>query len=417
MTPGRGSPWGFLFRRAVFLILDLALVLPLTVLATVSRFFPRSIDVGLGPTPIINAPYHKQALLEFGYSAETFVDSVWHITSDFDYRGDLLLPGPLAVFRPYWLFIRSLFRYRCIYTYFSGGALRTTTLLCWGEAVLLQLADIRTVIMPFGSDVHDLTLCPNRAFVHRMAQSYPTHRFLRGRIRRSIAVWSYFADHIIAGCDWVDYLHYWDTLMVSHFAIATDQWQPLPPVANDSTRPLCIVHAPNHRAIKGTDHLIRAVNDLKAEGVAIELTLMEGRPNHEVRHLIAGADLVVDQLVIGWYAMFAIEAMAMGKPVICHLRADLLRLYRTEGLLQPHEPPLIDADPATIMQVLREISEDRSRLAAVAQAGPTYVERRHSLRAIGAVFERINRSMGLAPDPTRPFKPEKSERPTNWTSS
>ena len=44
--------------------------------------------------------------------------------------------------------------------------------------------------------------------------------------------------------------------------------------------------------------------------------------NEEVIKLIQRADLVIDQLVIGWYAMFAIEAMSLGKPVICNLRSD-----------------------------------------------------------------------------------------------
>jgi len=396
MSVQRGTPWGFLFRRGVFLILDLLLLLPLILLAAVSRFFPRPIDVGLGPTPIINAPRHKEALLAAGYTAETFVDSVWLITDAFDFRADLRLPGVLGVLRPYTLFVRSLFRYRCIYTYFSGGSLRTTSLLYWAEALLLQLAGIKTVIMPFGSDVQDLTLSPNRIFVARMARDYPTHRFLRTRIRRSVAAWSFFADHIIAGADWVDYLPYWDTLMVSHFAIDTTQWTARPSGAAGG-RELRIAHAPNHRAIKGTEALIRAVEELKAEGVPVELTLMEGRPNHEIRQLIADADLVVDQLIVGWYAMFAIEAMAMGKPVICYLREDLRRLYLTEGLLGENEPPLINADLLSIKETLRGLARDRGRLAEIGRAGRDYVERRHSIRAIGAVFDRINRSLGLAP--------------------
>ena len=36
----------------------------------------------------------------------------------------------------------------------------------------------------------------------------------------------------------------------------------------------------------------------------------------------AAADLVVDQLNVGWYGLFSIEAMALGKPCIVRLDAD-----------------------------------------------------------------------------------------------
>ena len=50
----------------------------------------KKIDIGLGPEPMINNVYHKKALQIYGYTAETFVDSIYFITSEFDYRGDLL---------------------------------------------------------------------------------------------------------------------------------------------------------------------------------------------------------------------------------------------------------------------------------------------------------------------------------------
>ena len=31
--------------------------------------------------------------------------------------------------------------------------------------------------------------------------------------------WTTHSDHVISGCDWVDYMHHWDTLMSAHFSI------------------------------------------------------------------------------------------------------------------------------------------------------------------------------------------------------
>jgi len=54
-------------------------------------------------------------------------------------------------------------------------------------------------------------------------------------------------------------------------------------------------------------------------GAPIELDLIEGVPNREARLRYAAADVIVDQLKIGWYGMFAIESMALAKPVVVHL--------------------------------------------------------------------------------------------------
>ena len=43
-------------------------------------------------------------------------------------------------------------------------------------------------------------------------------------------------------------------------------------------------------------------------------------PHAEAMKLYAQADLVIDQLLAGWYGGFAVETMAMGKPVVCYIR-------------------------------------------------------------------------------------------------
>ena len=86
-----------------------------------------------------------------------------------------------------------------------------------------------------------------------------------------------------------------------------------------------ILHAPNHRNIKGSQFVIDAVTKLQKEGEEIELKLLEKVSNGKVLEEIERADLVIDQLVIGWYAMFTLESLSLGTPVICYLRKRLNR--------------------------------------------------------------------------------------------
>ncbi len=377
-------------------------------IAILSRLVPRPIDIGLGPMPMINNIYHKKALVQQGYSVETFVDDLYFITDEFDRK---FLPTSRIMRRllreTNFLFLFAIFRYRCLYVYFTGGPLYATALLWRFEPQLYRLAGVRTVIMPYGGDVQDLLRTPNLVFRHVMAKDYPLQRHTRNTIAKKIDIWSSHANHVISGCDWVDYMHFWHTLMVAHFSIDTQRWQPTnktslsTPV--DSVRPFRVLHAPNHKAIKGTDFFIRAVEELRVEGEEIELVLVQKLPNDEIRRLIDTVDVVVDQLIIGWYAMFAIEAMAMGKPVLCYLRDDLERLYVDAGLLEENEIPLINCSPRTVKETLRKLMHDPEGLKETGRRGPDYVKRHHSVESVGEVFAQINKSIGLFPKGSQDF--------------
>ena len=112
--------------------------------------------------------------------------------------------------------------------------------------------------------------------------------------------------------------------------------------------------------------------------------------------LIQGADAVVDQLVLGWYAMFAIEGMACGKPVVCHIRPQYRDLYVAEGLLEDCELPLINSSIFTIKETLRNLSSlTRRELNDIGRRSRSFVEKHHSLDAVGLVFDGINRQLGI----------------------
>jgi len=374
-----------LLIRAVF---DFLIAPFLVLFAIVARFVPSSVDIGLGPSPIINSTNHKKALVQQGYKVEIFVDSLWYYTKDFDIAPKLLMHGPLRVLIPYVLAVWVFFRYRSLYTYFDGGPLHTTAWLYRLEPFLLKLAGVRTVIMAFGADVHVLTRSPDRYLVHAYGRDYPEHRFLHRRIARKIDLWTAWADHIIAGCDWIYYLPYWDTLALSHFAVDTDLITPAETSSrNDGV--LRLLHAPNHRFLKGTEFVLRAVEDLAREGFAIELKLLEKATGEEVLEAIAEADLVIDQLIIGWYAMFAIESMAIAKPCICYINPDLEKLFVRAGQLESGELPLISATPESLKETLRNFAIDRSSLREYGIAGRTFVENHHSLASIGDMFHAI----------------------------
>ena len=147
--------------------------------------------------------------------------------------------------------------------------------------------------------------------------------------------------------------------------------QPAPP--SDRARPL-IVHAPSSRRRKGTDHVIAAVAGLDAD-----LELVEGLHHDEAFERYRAADIVVDQLNAGWYGLFAIEAMALGKPVVTFLHDEAVR--RTEEAFGTRVP-IVSATAETLREALRPLVADAARRRELGAASRAYVERVHDLERV-----------------------------------
>jgi len=383
----------------IFSIIDFLIFFPILSLTIFSRFSKKDYDVGLGPEPLINNIYHKKALEKFGYRAQTFVSDVYHITNDFDIRSDLIFRFPFSFLKPYFLYIRAIFTYKCLYFYFHGGPLQRTSLLSKIEPRLYKLAKIKIVVMPYGSDIQDMARCPNPLFKNALSKDYPNIRHNREKISKRIDLWTKNADHIISGADWIDYLYHWDTLMLGHFSIDlneikrsahSERW-------NENNQTFKILHAPNHPNIKGTPFLLKAINELKEEGYPIELRLLQGKSNKEILKAIEEVDLVADQFIIGWYAMFAIEAMALEKPVLCFIRSDLEETFIILGLLEKGELPIISCKPYEIKSLIMRLYYEREKLLDIGRRSRLFVEKYHSLYFIGTQFNNINRSLGIIP--------------------
>jgi hypothetical protein len=156
-------------------------------------------------------------------------------------------------------------------------------------------------------------------------------------------------------------------------------------------RPI-VVHAPSARALKGTEHVLDAAKRLAGEGVDFDLVLVEGVTQAEARAVYADASLAVDQLYVGWYGGFAVEAMALAVPVMSYIRADDLHVVPEE---MRDALPIIRTTPDTILADLRAwLTERRGDLVPQGVAGRAYVERWHDpARVASALRERYEEAL------------------------
>ncbi len=107
-------------------------------------------------------------------------------------------------------------------------------------------------------------------------------------------------------------------------------------------------------------------------------------PVDATREIYERADIVVDQLLIGAYGQFALEGMALGRPVLCYLNPRFAAHHPEWA-----EVPIVSATPDTILDVLRELVRDPKRREELGSRGPDVVRRYHSLEAVGAHMAAI----------------------------
>ena len=141
-----------------------------------------------------------------------------------------------------------------------------------------------------------------------------------------------------------------------------------PAPGEDRVRPV-VVHAPSSRRRKGTEQVVAA-----CEGLDVELDIVEGLRHDEARRRYERADIVVDQLNAGWYGIFALEAMALWKPVLSYLRPEAVQ--ETERALGV-DVPIVPVTKETLRERIAELAESPERRRQVGAASRAYVERVH----------------------------------------
>ena len=154
--------------------------------------------------------------------------------------------------------------------------------------------------------------------------------------------------------------------------------------AADRTRPV-ILHAPSSRRRKGTEHVLAA-----CEGLDADLVLVEGLRHDEAFKRYREADIVVDQLNAGWYGLFAIECMALGKPVVTFLHEEAVA--RSEEALDTRVP-IVNASKETLRQRLEPLVADAAERRRIGEASRAYVEQVHDLERVAdrllALYARL----------------------------
>ncbi|MFH1656259.1 MAG: glycosyltransferase [Candidatus Nealsonbacteria bacterium] len=136
---------------------------------------------------------------------------------------------------------------------------------------------------------------------------------------------------------------------------------------------ITILHAPSDRSMKGTKYVIKTIEQLKKQGYFVEFKLLENVKHKEMKDLIDRADIVIDQLLFGWYGALAVEAMALSKPVICYLNKNFFNFVPWS-----EDIPIVNANSEDLYNKIKFLIDNPEKRKEIEKKSRWFVEKWHN---------------------------------------
>jgi glycosyltransferase involved in cell wall biosynthesis len=272
-------------------------------------------------------------------------------------------------------FVRCLFKYDIFHFHFARSLLPRNL-----DLPILKLFGKKIVMQYWGSDIRQLDIA--KKYKYHYAREMEIDPKKEERKRRKIKWINKFADITIVG----DYelLEYSPNSVIVERAFDVSKIN-FKKDNFDKDKKLKIVHSPTNTLIKGTKYITDAVERLKREGYDFEFVSVENKPHDKALKIYEDADIVIDQLLIGFYGVFAIECMAIGKPVLCYIREDIEKYHSNL--------PILSTNPDNICDNLKLLIENIELRKELGEKGKKYVEEMLDSRKIAKQMIELYKSI------------------------
>lgn len=157
------------------------------------------------------------------------------------------------------------------------------------------------------------------------------------------------------------------------------------PGGKRSSGRLRILHAPTDRAIKGTKYIEPVIDSLK-KCHDIELVLLENISQAKLFAEYRKGDILIDQVLVGWYGAAAVEAMAFGLPVIAYINPAFLK-YIPPAMAD--ELPIVSASPTTLEDETEKIISSSELRSDLSRRGIQFVKKWHNPEKIAQTMLQL----------------------------
>jgi len=191
-------------------------------------------------------------------------------------------------------------------------------------------------------------------------------------IKRRLELISKYISNCIVDYELVEYVKDYHSNV--HYTTVTIDLKKYNFIKETHNKKLLIVHAPTAPEFKGTNYILKAIEELKVK-YDFDFKLVQGMTHEHAIKIYEQADLIIDQILTGSYGVFAVESMAMGKPVICWISDFMKEKY-------PKELPIISANPDNIEEKIEYAIKNKDILKDIGIKSRSYAEKYHDMNKI-----------------------------------
>ena len=300
-------------------------------------------------------------------------------------------PKPIFYLYCLWFFIKSIFRYD-VFHFFSGETILPRKLQ--GLEMRLYRIFKKEIIMHFvGADIRSPIYLEEKG---KKIRSYLKGGSLVEPISlnfqlKIINLSKKYADYILVSTP--------DLLEIipkaTYFPVLLDDYvqnQSVKTEALSKVRKIKILHSPSGTKTKGSKYIYEALsNILKKYPDSIELTLPKaqdynyGMNRGDLIEAMKSSDIVIDQLLIGWYGLKSIEALSFGCEVLCYIDEKLTKyLFPETPIINVNVQTLEDTLHSKIDALLKK--NDKSKRAL---ENNIWIDKYHSIDSYYSFLSKI----------------------------
>ncbi len=241
-------------------------------------------------------------------------------SSHWDKSDYVFVPSPLPWVRAlqeFWLFWSVIARYEVIHAHFmysiSDSGWEWGILRSMGRRIVAHFrgceARDRERNMTLHPDVNICQTCEHRPYICQTQSA--ANRRAWGRKYADVT--------LVTTPDMKDFLP-----AATHIPFFAPDVPEQAPKARESGKPFIIVHITNQPGIEGTEAIAQVIERLKARSYNIDFRWIRNVKRDEALAAIAGADLAIGKMKMGYYANAQIETMSCGVPTVTHVRDEFM---------------------------------------------------------------------------------------------
>ncbi len=255
--------------------------------------------------------------------------------------------------------------------------------------LLLKLYGKKVVVTFRGSDVEtDLDFLKTNQEIKNQKLNWPDyyknyyHRSVWAKLYRRVRsmIMVKMADRVILSGPYLAHsVAHYDQIIGN--ALNLDQIESVK--SNKSQENFTILHAPTDPKVKGTDIIEKAFNNLSKNFPECNFKILKVTDHNHLLEEMSKASIVIDQLLVGWYGVQALEALVLGKTVMCFINDPYLKLMDFDQPL-----PVVNTNAFSFEQDLANLIK-AGKFKESNLAGQHFVHKYFNQEKIADQFEQI----------------------------